>query len=247
MGIKTISAVVAIVLASAASTAGAAPAIPTTEQLDRLEHEIVRAEDIEAIKRLTYAFGYYRDKFLDDEALKVFTDNAEYHILNGRYRGKESIRRLFASARYRPEGATPKVQGPQQGILNDRILLQHTITLAEDGQSAKIRFKDWTQQAKFGVNQTYSLGAYEGQLVKQDGQWLFSRLVQCTRYSVPYLTSYLDLPMPDNQGPVPTFYPADPDGPDWYTNEGCHQFPNYGLSPKPHFVHPVTGEPYHKP
>lgn len=244
MGIKTISAVVAVVLASAVPAANAAA--PTSAQLDTLEREIVRAEDVEAIKRLTYTFGYYRDKFLDDQALAAFTDNAEYHILNGRYKGKASIARLFASARYRPEGATPKVQGPQQGILNDRILLQHTITVADDGQSAKIRFKDWTQQAKHGVNQTYSLGAYEGQLVKQNGQWLYSRLVQCTRYSVPYLTSYLDIPLP-TPGPVPTFYPKDPDGPDWYTNEGCHQFPNYGLSPKPHFVHPVTGEPYNKP
>lgn len=244
MGIKTISAVVAVILAAAASSAPAA--VPTTEQLDRLEREVVRAEDVEAIKRLTYAFGYYRDKFLDDQALKVFTDDAEYHVFNGRYRGKESIRRLFASARYRPEGAQPKVQGPQKGILNDRVLLQHIITVAEDGQSAKIRFKDWTLRAKHGVNQFYSLGAYEGQLVKQGGQWLFSRMVECTRYAVPYLTSYLDMPLP-TPTPVPELYPKDPDGPDWYTNEGCHQFPNYGLSPKPHFVHPVTGEPYNKP
>jgi hypothetical protein len=244
MGIKTISAVVAVVLASAASTSTAA--VPTSQQLDTLEREVVRAEDVQAIKRLTYTWGYYRDKFLDDKALEAFADNAEYHILNGRYRGKDSIRRLFASARYRPEGAAPQVQGPQKGILNDRILLQHTITVADDGQSAKIRFKDWTQQAKYGENQFYSLGSYEGQLVKQDGQWRFSRLVQCTRYAVPYLTSYLDIPLPQPTA-VPTFYPKDPDGPDWYTNEACHQFPNYGLSPKPHFVHPVTGEPYHKP
>lgn len=244
MGIKTISAVVAIALASAASAASAAT--PTTEQLDRLEREVVRGEDVEAIKRLTYAFGYYRDKFLDDEALRVFTDKAEYHIFNGRYRGKESIRRLFASARYRPEGAAAQAQGPQRGVLNDRILLQHTITVADDGQSAKIRFKDWTQRAVHGVNQVYSLGAYEGQLVKVDGQWLYARLVECTRYSVPYLESYLDIPLPKPEA-VPVFYPKDPDGPDWYTNEGCHQFPNYGLSPKPHFVHPVTNEPYNKP
>ncbi|MGY1411009.1 MULTISPECIES: nuclear transport factor 2 family protein [unclassified Luteimonas] len=244
MGIKTICTVAAIVLASAAATATAS--VPTTGQLDKLEHEVVRAEDVAAIKRLTYAFGYYRDKFLDDQTLRVFTDDAEYHIFNGRYRGRDSIGRLLASARYRPEGAPPRVQGPQHGVLNDRILLQHTITVADDGQSAKIRFKDWTQQAVHGVNQTYSLGAYEGQLVKVDGQWLYRRLVECTRYSVPYLTSYLDMPLPE-PGPVPEFYPGDPDGPDWYTNEGCHQFPNYGLSPKPHFVHPVTGEPYHKP
>lgn len=244
MGIKTISAVVAIVLGSAATSAHAA--VPTTEQLNRLEREVVRAEDVQAIKRLTYTFGYYRDKFLDDQALAAFADDAEYHIFNGRYRGKDSIRRLFASARYRPEGAAPTVQGPQQGVLNDRILLQHTITVGEDGQTAKIRFKDWTQRARHGQNQFYSLGAYEGQLVKRDGQWLYTRLVECTRYAVPYLTSYLDMPTPQPT-PVPEFYPKDPDGPDWYTNEGCHQFPNYGLSPRPHFVHPVTGEPYNKP
>lgn len=233
------------VLALLSATVAAAD-VPTDAELDRLEESITRIEDVEAIKRLTHAFGYLRDKFYDQEILALFTEDAVVDYKGGKYIGRQSVQRLIESDKYKPAEAVGK-RGPQPGILNDHILLQHVITLAPDGQSARARWKEWAQTGVHGVQQTYATGVYENTYRKVDGVWRISAMAFCTRYETPYLQSVQERAMPPAFRPVPKFYPEDPHGPDKQSNYACHEYPHAGVNPPLHYPHPVTGDWNYKP
>ncbi len=220
--------------------------VPSDADLDRLEAQVTRAEDIEAIKRLMHAFGYMRDKFYDDDVLALFTDDAVVDFKGGKYIGKDSVRRLITSPKYKPPEAVGR-QGPQPGIINDHILLQHVITLAEDGQSAQARWKEWSQRGVYGERQIYSTGVYENAYRKVDGVWQISAMAYCTRYETPYLLGIFEREEPPAARPVPTFYPQDPHGPDKQSNYACHEYPHVGVNPPMHYPHAVTGDMNYKP
>jgi hypothetical protein len=220
--------------------------VPSDAELDRLEAQVVRAENVEAIKRLTHIFGYLRDKFYDDEMLELFTDDAVVDFKGGKYIGKESVRRLFTGPRYKPQEAVGR-QGPQPGIINDHILMQHVITLSDDGLSARARWKEWAQRGVHGVRQTYLTGVYENTYRKVDGVWRISAMAYCTRFETPYLLGIFEREEPPAFRPVPTFYPQDPLGPDKQSNYACHEYPHVGVNPPMHYPHPVTGDWNYKP
>ena len=241
--------IVAVLMCLAAAAQGAAPPSavpPSAADLDRLEVLVTRAEDVDAIKRLTFIFGYYRDKFLDESALSLFTDQAVADFAGGKYVGKASIARLMRSAAYKmPEAVEGR--GPQYGLMNDHILMQQVITVAPDGLSARGRFKDWNTSAVFGRSQTRSAGVYENAYVKDQGVWKISAMAYCLRYSNPYLVNPRDIPVPDDAPPTPVFFPTDPTGPDRQSNTACHLWPHPGISPPLHYPHPIDGDYIHRP
>jgi SnoaL-like domain len=220
--------------------------VPSAAELDALEAKIVRAEDVEAIKRLTFVFGYYRDKFFYDEALALFTEDAVIDYAGGKYLGKPSIRRLLGTSRYTLPEAIGK-RGPQSGLMNDHILMEQVITVSPDGRTANARFKDWNTQGVFGKSQTRSSGVYENEYRKMDGVWKISAMAYCTRYANPYLVNPRDIPAPNDSPATPEFYPRDRNGPDRQSNYACHEWPHPGVSPPLHYPHPVTGDYIHRP
>lgn len=214
--------------------------------LDALEATVREAEDIQDIERLTFIFGYYRDKFFDDEALSLFSDNAVVNYANGKYVGKGSIRRLFLGNRFKLPEAVGK-QGPQRGLLNDHILMMPVIDIAPGGQFAKARFKDWVFQGVSHKSQTMSSGLYEFEYAKQDGVWRISMMAYCTRFSHPYETNPRDIPLPERERPEPAFFPTDSDGPDKQTDYACPPWPHPSIAPPFHYPHPVTGDYIRRP
>ena len=230
---------------SAAASTDAAET-PSDAQLDRLDALVTRTENIYSIKKLIYVFGYYRDRFLDDEVLSLFTDSAVADADGGKYIGKNSVRRLITGPHFKMAEAVGK-QGPQPGLLNDHIIMQEVIDVDPSGVSAKARFKDWFVQAVHGKSQTMGSMIYEGEFRKEDGIWRISALTVCPRYDYPYLGNLRDTPVPNIAPPVPKFYPADPQGPDRQSNTACHPWPFAGITPPFHYVHPVTGDRINKP
>ncbi len=220
--------------------------IPSDAQLDRLDALVTRAENVYSIKKLIFVFGYYRDKFLDNQVLSLFSDSAVADADGGKYIGKDSVRRLITGAHFKMAEAVGK-QGPQRGLLDDHIMMQEVIDVDPGGLSAKARFKDWFQQAVYGKSQTMGSTVYEARFRKEGGVWRFTALTYCTRYSYPYLGNLRDTPLPDIAPPVPKFYPADPNGPDRQSNTACHPWPYPGIRPAFHYPHPVTGDWIHKP
>ena len=70
---------------------------PALEQrLADLEARAQRIEDINAIKRLQRAYGYYLDEGRWDDAADLFADDASLEIgFDGVYRGRARIREYF--------------------------------------------------------------------------------------------------------------------------------------------------------
>lgn len=65
------------------------------QRVDRLEHELGVQQDIHAIRRLQYAYGYFIDKSQYDECVDLFAEDSEVRFLGGIYKGKAGVRRLY--------------------------------------------------------------------------------------------------------------------------------------------------------
>ncbi len=63
-------------------------------RLSRLEIEVVRAEDVRAIKKLQRAYGYYADRGRWDDLADLFTDDAVADYPRGIFDGNASIRAM---------------------------------------------------------------------------------------------------------------------------------------------------------
>ena len=62
-----------------------------------LENKIRTLEDIEAIKKLQRAYGYYLEHWMAEDLIDLFSDSPDscLKIAAGEYHGKEAIRRFF--------------------------------------------------------------------------------------------------------------------------------------------------------
>ena len=52
-------------------------------------------EDIQAIRTLHFKYGYYMDKWLFPEIVDLFAEDGAMYFLNGIFKGKQGIRRMF--------------------------------------------------------------------------------------------------------------------------------------------------------
>jgi hypothetical protein len=70
-----------------------------TQQLEarvaELEHQLGVQQDIHAIRRLQYAYGYFIDKSQYDEVVDLFAESGEVWFHGGIWRGKAGVRRLY--------------------------------------------------------------------------------------------------------------------------------------------------------
>ena len=67
------------------------------KRVTELGRQVARLEDIHAVKCLHYKYGYYIDKCLYEEAAALFADTGEVRFLNGVYRGRAGICRLYCN------------------------------------------------------------------------------------------------------------------------------------------------------
>ena len=62
-----------------------------------LEHRIGELEDINAIRRLHWAYGYYIDFNRAEDVVQLFARDGSVVFLSGEYRGHEGVRRLYGT------------------------------------------------------------------------------------------------------------------------------------------------------
>ena len=65
-----------------------------TARLDALEHRVAELEDLNAIRRLQMAYGYYIDYNRPEEVAGLFARDGAVVFLSGEYRGHEGVMRL---------------------------------------------------------------------------------------------------------------------------------------------------------
>ena len=74
---------------------GTADTNELVRRIEALENELGKQQDIEAIRRLQYAYGYFIDKSQYNEVVDLFADDAEVWFLGGIYKGKAGVKEMF--------------------------------------------------------------------------------------------------------------------------------------------------------
>ena len=150
------------------------------EQLVSLEQRKIRLEDLNAIKRLQSAYGYYLDQGLWDQAADLFADDGSIeYALDGVYTGKRRVRQYLHAIGGGKAGLA-------QGQLNEHMLLMPVITLAPDGKSAKGTWRDIIMAGHLGTDAFWGEGPYENEYVKVNGTWQIRKIHWFQTLLVPY-------------------------------------------------------------
>lgn len=194
----------------------------------QLEHKAQLLEDQSLIEKLTRAYGYYVDKQLWTEIVPLFSDDARVEIAGrGVYRGARGVDRLF-----RESMGNGRV-GLASGALFNHMILQGIVNVADDGQSAKGRWRAFVQ---IGQNQRmgiWSEGTYENLYVKRDGKWLISDMHFYATYYTPYDQGWYKVAFPNN-GPTQNAGPDEPQSVQYDVYPG-HYVPPF------HYPNPGSG------
>jgi hypothetical protein len=109
------------------------------EKVERLNHKLGVVEDIHAVRRLHFIYGYYIDMCLYDETVELFAEDSAVRFLNGVYKGKAGIKRLYCD--WFQRDFTKGHNGPVFGFLLNHLQMQDVVDIAPDRRTAKGRFR----------------------------------------------------------------------------------------------------------
>ena len=138
------------------------------ERIKYLEEKLQRVEDIEAIKKLQRAYGYYLEHWMSKELIDLFSDSPEamVDIHQGKWYGKKGIERLFNTF-------FPNIGSPE--LLHMMMQLSGIVDVDPDGKSARGRWYGFGMTAVPSsdgkVRQGFMNGIYQCGYVKENGKW----------------------------------------------------------------------------
>jgi hypothetical protein len=171
------------IIGCAQQSLGPASAGATQElslRVAQMEQRVQRIQDINAIKRLQGAYGYYHDEGQWDDVADLFADNATIEIGNdGVFRGRERIREYFRTLGNGRNGLAP-------GQLSEHLQVMPVVTLAADGNRANGTWRAVILEGQLGKDAWWSEGPYENEYVKQNGVWKIAKLHWFQTLRVPY-------------------------------------------------------------
>lgn len=214
------------------------------QRIESLEHKLGIQQEIHAIRRLQYIYGYFIDKSQYNEVVDLFADDGEVWFLGGIYKGKAGVRRLYID-RFRRR-FTEDHNGPRYGWLLDHPQLQMVVDVAPDRKTAAVRGRSLMQAglhetAKGEQRQWFEGGIYENRYVREDGVWKISRLGYFPFWHGSFADGWAKTPI-DFIPMARTLYPDDPTGPDELIDPPPRLWPATDIVPF-HYSHPVTGKP----
>jgi hypothetical protein len=205
-------------------------------QVREQQKQLQNYRDIEDIKRLQRAYGYYIENWMSQELVDCFADGPDVslEIALGNFIGKESVKRFFNTYLDQKKNQDPE-------FLHMVMQLSGIVDVEPDGDKANGRWYAWGAIAlprKDGTHQAYMAGIYTALYVKQNGKWKIKNL----RFH-PKISSF-----PSKGWVNPDKVAADdarsrrvppilPDIPRAYDTK----YPSGFISPF-HFKHPVTGK-----
>jgi hypothetical protein len=203
------------------------------DRLAAIESRATGVSDINEIENLQRAYGYYVDKMLWDHVVDLFAEDGTLELgMSGVYVGKQSIRDYL----YSMSGGK---QGPLEGVLYNFLQLQPIITVAENGQSARGRWRAWvlTGVSGSGSGGNWGEGPYENTYVKEDGVWKLRSIQWYGNYIAPYEEGWLSADPADLR--ALTVSPSVP--PDLPPSVEYEPFPGVFVPPF-HYGNPGRGE-----
>ena len=212
-----------------------------------LADRLGKLEDIADIRRLHFSYGYYIDYCHYEDVVNLFAEDGEVIFLSGLYKGHAGIRRLYID--WIQGLFNQGREGADDGFLFDHIQLQDVITIAEDRQTAKGRFRGWLlggshdirEYKPAGVPQQFmESGMYENDYVREDGVWKIRRLDYMVQWQAEYDLGWSKTVA--HLQPQVVAYPENPLGPDELLPAADVRQTWPHRSPVPmHYAHPVIG------
>jgi hypothetical protein len=216
-------------------------------EVETLKQQLGTLEDVQAIRKLQFTYGYFMDKFLYREVVDLFSDRGELRFMGAIWRGKASLKRLYVDRL--GNAYTKGVNGPIDGVFTEYPQIQDIVEVAPDRKTAKGRFR-YFQMAGSHITKTdmnphfpqqwWEAGTYENTYVNEDGIWKILILGHHLSFQADYQTGWR-YSQPAIGYPRAT-YPEDPLGPDEIVPDGHAAWPQASFQPF-HYVHPVTGKP----
>jgi hypothetical protein len=201
------------------------------QRIVQLERELQELQDVEAVKKLMRAYGYYLDKGLWDQVVDTFSDDAQVEISGrGVFNGRERIEDLFIGAM-----GGGKI-GLGEGRINNHIILQGIVNIDPEGTTAKGRWRTYTLIAQYQVNALWGEGIYENEYVKEGDTWRISKMHYYGTYFTPY-----------DEGPELTALPLnnlnEEFPPDELPTVDYDVYPGFYIPPF-HYANPGSGRPW---
>lgn len=188
------------------------------------ERQLQTLQDIEDIKRLQCAYGYYLEHWMGPEIIECFSNSSEVcgTFVEGTYQGPEGIRRYF--------GRTKEISPEMHHMV---MQVSPVITISPGGKKAYGRWYGYGTvmlEATKPLNPMYMHVIYEMEYIKEDGVWKILKLQLCMNYA------YTQGGVPHASKPVQNIK-LDPD----ISAEFETGYPSGFIYPM-HFKHPVTGK-----
>jgi hypothetical protein len=200
-------------------------------RIKELEKEVTSLKDIEAIKNLQAAYGYYLEHWMGEEIIDCFSTSPEVSatFVEGTYTGPEGIRRYFG-----------RMQQVSPEFLHQVMQVSPIITVDIDGKNAKGRWYGYgavSMPAGKGARQMHMSVIYEMDYIKEKGVWKIFTLRLMMHYSCPADKGWLS---PEKIAAAEM--PREPMrlNPDIWA-EYDTEYPSGYIFPF-HYKHPVTGK-----
>lgn len=220
-----------MLVTGATATAASAQDKSLEARVRALEARVQKTEDIDAINKLTRAYGYYVDKAQWNEITDLFADDCRVEIAGrGVYYGKKG-----ADAIFRKVMGGGKI-GLNDGSLFNHMILQGITDVDADGKTAHGRWRAFIQIGTYQQFALWAEGTYENIYVKENGVWKFKDLHYFATYYTPFDQGWAKKALPNN-GPSTQFPPDKPQSIQYDVFPG-HFVPPY------HYPNPVTGQPW---
>lgn len=196
------------------------------EELGALRKQAGVARDYVDIANLQASYGYYVDKSRWDDAADLFSANATLEIAGrGLFEGQARIREYLNNL-----GAL------EYGRMYNHMQLQPVIHVAEDGLSAKARWRSFMMVGHLGAEARWGEATYENEYVKDGGQWKISKLHSYIGVYVDYATGW-------NISAVEMPKQFDNLRPDAAPTVTYSSYPDPFIAPY-HYANPVSGREY---
>jgi hypothetical protein len=201
-------------------------------RIQELENQVRRFRDLEDIRRLQKAYGYYLEHWMAEEIVDLFSDSpdATISLFAGIYIGKDSIRRYF-------RGENPD-HNPE--FLHQVMQLSDIIDIAEDGKTAAGRWYGYGSVAfptGKGVRPAAFSGIYTCEYIKEGGVWKIQKLKWNPIYMVSPAQGWVKA---ERIAAIDTEQPRKSAAPD-KPREIDTRYPSGYIVPF-HYKHPVTGK-----
>jgi len=220
-------AIAALLLAPLPVAAQTAPAATPQQRVATYRERVERLEAQVEIENLQALFGYYFDKGLWSDAASLFSREGRFEYgMQGIYIGPSRIER--AMLLFGPEGLAP-------GILNNHMMLQSVVVVADDARTATGRWQGMVMLSQPGHNGQWGVGIYENTYVREGDRWKISSLHF-------YPTGFTDYDKGWMQSQLPMAGPSALFPPDLPPSEVYRALPGVYVPPFS-YDHPVTGAP----